>query len=124
VRCYDCRKFVKDGLISKEVQSRNIECCEHRSVRIISSVRNIEGRGKQLESVTFKNGSKSERIEASAFTKGGLKSVLISLSVIFLRIEFLQCGQLESVPLETGSKLEWIEEEVIELASGSDDWFG
>jgi hypothetical protein len=65
---------------------------------------------KSLESVTFENGSRLERIEESAFHRSGLQSILIPSYVVVLGIRsFSGCKSLESVTFESGSRLARIE---------------
>jgi hypothetical protein len=63
-----------------------------------------------LEFVLFENGSRIERIEASAFRESGLRSIVIPSSVIVLgESSFVKCRSLDCVLFETGSRLDRIE---------------
>jgi hypothetical protein len=62
--------------------------------------------------VPFESGSRLERIEESAFSVSGLKSILIPSSVVILgEKSFWSCESLESVTFESGSRAERIEED-------------
>jgi hypothetical protein len=72
---------------------------------------------KSLESVTFENGSRLERIEESAFGLSGLRSIEIPSSVAVLgKSSFCACKSFESVRFESGSRLERIEESAFGLS--------
>jgi hypothetical protein len=65
-----------------------------------------------LESIEFDNGSNLIRIEESAFSSSGLKSIVIPSSVEILgKSCFGHCQSLESIIFENDSKLVRIEEE-------------
>jgi hypothetical protein len=73
------------------------------------------GQCKSLESVTFENGSRLERIEEYAFYESGLKSILIPSSVVVLvERSFYMCNSLESGKFESGSGLERIDKSMFE----------
>jgi hypothetical protein len=56
-----------------------------------------------------------ERIEESAFSGSGLRSIMIPSSVVVLgKSSFYWCKSLESVTFENGSRLERIEEGMFE----------
>jgi hypothetical protein len=56
-----------------------------------------------------------ERIEESAFSQSGLKSIEIPSSVVLLgKKSFYQCESLESVTFESGSRLERINKSMFE----------
>jgi hypothetical protein len=60
--------------------------------------------------VSFEIGSRLERIEESAFSQSGLKSIEIPSSVVVLgNSSFSWCESLDSVTFESGSRLERIE---------------
>jgi hypothetical protein len=59
--------------------------------------------------VTFESGSRLERIEESAFSESGLKSIEIPSSVVNLgKWSFYQCKSLRSIGFESGSRLQRI----------------
>jgi hypothetical protein len=61
---------------------------------------------KSLESVTFENGSRLERIERKAFYCSGLKSIVIPPSTIVLdESSFSGCKSLETVVFEDSCQL-------------------
>jgi hypothetical protein len=64
---------------------------------------------KSLESVTFEDGSRLERIDDFAFSGSGLKSIVIPSSVVVLgRLSFFGCKSLESVTFSDDSRMERI----------------
>jgi hypothetical protein len=83
----------------------------HPAVLITSLGKGSFSRCNSLESVTFESGSPLGRIEESAFSKSGLKSILIPSSVTVVgKRTFGRCKSLESATFESGSRLEQIEE--------------
>jgi hypothetical protein len=61
--------------------------------------------------VTFGSDSRLERIEESAFSGSGSKSILIPSSVVVLgERSFRECASLESVTFGSGSQLEQVKE--------------
>jgi hypothetical protein len=66
---------------------------------------------KSLASITFKSGSKLQRIEDSTVMESGLTSIIIPASVEVLgKSYFSTCELLLSVAFESGSKLQRIDE--------------
>jgi hypothetical protein len=66
---------------------------------------------RSLESVTFENCSRLERIGEYSFFHSGLRSIEIPSSVVVLgTLSFRECRSLESVTFENGARLERIDE--------------
>jgi hypothetical protein len=63
----------------------------------------------------FDSGSRLERIEESAFSESGLKSIVIPSSVAVLSGKsFCGCKSLESVMFESPSRLERVDKSMFE----------
>jgi hypothetical protein len=111
------RTFVEDGIARRNFSSVGISGQSGR-VWAVSSLKKCSlPQGCSSESVsvlTFEPGCQVTVIAESAFSKSGLKSIVIPASVIALRKEsFLKCNSLESVVFESGAHLERIEKSAL-----------